>query len=165
MLNIIVAMDLNNGIGYKNKLLANIKPDMQQFKKITSGHTVVMGYNTYLSIPNAPLKDRKNIVITTKDIQIDGVIVLHSIEEFIEWYKNNNEDVFVIGGGSIYKQLIEYADRLYVTHIMHEFEADTFFPNITKEWKLKSIVAKNENLTHLYRHLFAEYHKINKNLI
>lgn len=138
MINIIVAMDKNGGIGKDNKLLAHIPEDLKHFKEVTSGHTVVMGYNTWLSLPKKPLPNRRNIVLTTKDIELDGAEVVHSIDELKDWIDFDDE-VFIIGGAKVYEQFLPYTDRMYVTHIMDEFEADTFFPRDDEDcWNIIS---------------------------
>src|SRR5690554_482262 len=133
MISLIVAIDQKNGIGKANGLLAHIKPDLQYFKRITEGHTIIMGYNTYMSLPIKPLPKRNNIIITRKEIQIEGVTILHSIEEALQWIEQSNEEeVFICGGATIYKQFMPYANRLYITHIFHDFNAEVFFPTISK---------------------------------
>lgn len=140
-MNIIVAVDKNWGIGYKNKLLISIPDDMKFFRTTTTDKVVIMGKNTLLSFPNGrPLKNRVNIVITRdKSFKCEGAIVVHSIEEAIEETKKyNSEDVYIIGGGSIYEQMLDYADTAYVTYIDYAYQADTRFPNLDErsEWKL-----------------------------
>lgn len=159
MINIIVAVDKNFGIGKENKLLAHIKSDLEYFKKTTNGQIVVMGYNTYLSLPKRPLPNRLNIVLTRKDIELEGSIVIHSIEELFIKLKELGEDkeVFICGGESIYKQMIPYADKLYITHVFDSFDADTFFPEISDEWELEGIQSTKENLLYKHPHVFAVY--------
>lgn len=159
MINMIVAMDKNNAIGKNNELLAHIKPDLQYYKRTTSSHIIVMGYNTYLSLPVRPMPNRINIVLTSKDINLDGAVVVHSIDELFLKLKEIGEskEVFICGGASIYKQMMPYADKLYITHIFHEFEADTFFPEIGEEWEIESVNADKENINHKYPHIFAIY--------
>lgn len=139
IINIIVAIDENNGIGKDNKLLAHIPEDLKRFKEITEGHTVVMGYNTWLSLPKKPLPNRRNIVITSKDIKLEGAEVVHSIRELFNLTDNEKGHMFVIGGATLYKQMLPYAHHLYVTLIHETFEADTFFPKVIDEWCLSSI--------------------------
>lgn len=160
MISIIVAIDEKNGIGKDNNLLAHIKPDLQYFKNITMDHTIIMGYHTYTSLPIRPLPNRNNIIITRKQITMEGVMVLHSIEEALKWIKQSKEkEVFICGGATIYEQFIPYADRLYITHIFHDFSAEVFFPSISNEWKIISTQANRENLEHKYPHLFTVYEK------
>ena len=161
MIKISVIVDGMFGIGKDNKLLAHIPNDLKYFKNLTKGQTVLMGYNTYLSLPNKPLVDRVNIVLTSKKIELPGVIVLNSIEEVLKYYELNIKgkvDLFIIGGASIYKQFLEHTDRLYITHILEEFEADTFFPNIY-DWEMISIFGNEESLKYKHKHLFTIYEK------
>jgi dihydrofolate reductase len=159
MINMIVAVDRNLGIGCNNKLLANIKPDMEYFKKVTANSVVVMGYTTYMSIPKRPLPNRINIVLTSKDIELEGAQVVSGIEallEILEGFKNEKE-IYIIGGGSVYKQMMPYADKLYITHVFDSFEVDTFFPEIDEKWEVESVSAHKENLFHKHPHVFAVY--------
>ncbi|SKA59872.1 dihydrofolate reductase [Eubacterium uniforme] len=142
-MNLIVAVDKNWAIGYKGKLLISIPEDMKFFRETTTGHTVVMGKNTLLSFPNSkPLKNRNNIVIALeKDFTVEGATTVYSIEEALEEVKKyDSDDVYVIGGGSIYKQLLPYCDKAYITYIDHSYSADTFFPNLDEddEWEITS---------------------------
>ena len=142
-MNLIVAVDKNWAIGYKGKLLISIPEDMKFFRETTTGHTVVMGKNTLLSFPNSkPLKNRNNIVIALeKDFTVEGATTVYSIEEALDEIKKyDSDDVYVIGGGSIYKQLLPYCDKAYITYIDHSYGADTFFPNLDEddEWEITS---------------------------
>ena len=122
------------GIGKSGNLLVHIPGDLPRFKKITTGHTVVMGRKTYESLPNGPLKKRKNIVLTrNKNLEIPGAKVISSIDEIDN---PSNEEIFIIGGGEIYNQTINIADKLLITQIDKEFEADTFFPQLNDNWLL-----------------------------
>lgn len=133
---IIVAVAEDYGIGLKNKLLAYVSNDLKRFKKITSNHTVVMGRNTFLSLPNGALPHRKNIVITDKDEKFEGCTIVHSIEEAIEQCPENDES-FIIGGAMIYKQFYPIADKIYLTRFHKTFEADTYFPTIDEnDWNI-----------------------------
>ena len=160
MINIIAAVDQNMGLGRNNELLAHISPDLKYFKKKTKGSTVVMGYNTYLSLPVKPLPNRKNIVLTSKNIKLPNCTVMNNIEEVLKYSnENKKENIFIIGGESIYRQFIEHADILFLTHIFEEFEdVDVYFPNI-EDWKLIRAFGSNENLKHKYKHIFAIYTK------
>ena len=143
IMNIIVAVDNNWGIGYKNDLLVRIPNDQKFFREKTTGNVVIMGRKTLESFPEGkPLKNRTNIVITSdKSYKVDGAIVVHSMEEALRKIKNVPiENVFVIGGSSIYRQMISLCDTIYVTKISRTFEADTYFPNLDEmdEWKITS---------------------------
>ena len=135
-ISIIVAIAQNNAIGKDNKLLWHISEDLKRFKKITTGHTILMGKNTFHSLPNGPLPNRVNIVITdVKNERFEGCEMAYSIEEALE-KADPNKDIFIIGGGMIYKQFLPLANRLYLTVVHKDFEADTFFPSINyDEWK------------------------------
>ena len=135
MISMVLAMDKNNGIGINNKLLAYIPGDLPRFKKLTTGKTIIMGRKTFDSLPNGALPNRENIVISrNRELLLYGVTVFHSLKEAIE-STNSDQESFIIGGGEIYKQSLVFANKLYITHIDKEFEADTFFPQITSEWK------------------------------
>ena len=158
MISLIVAMDKNNGIGNKNKLLAHISEDLRYFKRVTDGNTIVMGYNTYMSLPKRPLPNRRNIVLTTKDIKLEGAVVVNSIEELLKLL-NTEEETFICGGASTYNQMLPYADKLYITHIFDEFEADTYFPQITDEWEISESFCNKEHINHKHPHIFTIYTK------
>ena len=146
MLRIIVAIDRNRGIGKDNQLLVKLKKDMKYFREVTSGNTVVMGRKTYESIGN-PLPNRKNIVITHGSIDNKDVISM-TLEEFKESYikeKETKEDVYIIGGASIYDELIGYVDELLVTEIEKEFESDRYFPLYSSDFKEYSRIEEKEN--------------------
>ncbi|WP_430886248.1 dihydrofolate reductase [Fusibacter sp. JL216-2] len=162
MINMIVAIGKNREIGKGNELLAHIPEDLKYFKKKTAGGIVIMGYNTYESLPSGALPKRENIVITRKDIEIPKAHVVGSIEEAVNKAKalRKEEEVFVIGGASIYEQFLPHASKLYITHIFEDFhDADTFFPKFEHEWKLESIDGGAENIGHDYPHVFAVYER------
>ena len=135
-LSIIVAVAEDNGIGNENNLLTYISNDLKRFKEITKGHTVVMGHNTWLSLPNRPLPNRTNIVITgNKNLNFEGAIAVNSIEEAISACPENQES-FIIGGAKLYQQFLPIASKLYLTKMHKVFTADTFFPEVkATEWK------------------------------
>lgn len=134
MINIIVAYDKNLAIGKDNTLVWRQSADLKRFKELTTGNTVVMGRKTFESI-GKPLPNRRNIVITRQDIQIEGVEIIKSIEEI----KNIEEDIFIIGGGEIYKSCLIFADRIFATEIDCEIEADTWFIDFNmSEWVVES---------------------------
>jgi len=136
-ISIIVAIAANNAIGKDNDLLWHISRDLKRFKELTNGHYIVMGKKTYYSLPKRPLPNRTNMVITdVPGEQIDDCLMAYSIEDAIGKMDKENEN-FIIGGGSIYRQFLPYADKLYITRVHKEFEADTFFPEIPlEEWEL-----------------------------
>ena len=143
-MNAIVAADKNWAIGYKNKLLVSIPADMKFFRQMTGGKVVVMGRKTLESFPGGqPLKNRVNVVLTTdKNYKVKDTVIVHSVEEMVEELKKyNSEDVYVIGGESIYRQLLPYCTKAYVTKIDHAYDADTYFPDLDAdpEWEMTKI--------------------------
>lgn len=135
-MNLIVAVDKNWGIGLNNKLLISIPEDMKFFRETTSGKTVIMGKNTLKSFPNSrPLKNRVNIVVThDQSFKVEGATIVHSIEDALNAVKDiDTNDVYIIGGASIYKQMLPYCDVAYVTYIDYEYAADTNIPNLDNE--------------------------------
>ena len=128
----IVCVDKNWGIGKNNDMLFHLPEDLKFFKEKTWGKTVVMGYNTFLSLPNKkPLPNRKNIVLSRKtDLKIDGVTVVNSLEELMSILGNDTSDVFLMGGEIIYNELLSFCDEAYVTKVNADGNAQKFFPNI-----------------------------------
>ncbi|MCX6269994.1 MAG: dihydrofolate reductase [Bacteroidetes bacterium] len=139
MFSIIVAIANHFAIGKDNRLLCHIPGDLKRFKQITAGHTVIMGKKTWESLPNRPLTNRVNMVITDiEGEQLEGALMAYSIEDAVNKADKENEN-FIIGGGTIYRQFFPLADRLYLTRVNKDFEADTFFPVINfEEWTLIS---------------------------
>ena len=139
MISIIVAIAENYAIGKDNDLLWHIPEDLKRFKKITTGHKIIMGKRTYLSLPFRPLKNRENIVITDDRSDIfEGCTVVYSLTEALSRC-SPEEESFIIGGASVYRQLLPQTDRLYITWIHKDFEGDVFFQEIDfEEWKIVS---------------------------
>lgn len=140
-MNCIVAVDENWAIGYKNELLVRIPADQKFFRQETTGKVVVLGRKTLETFPQGrPLPNRINIIVSTKqDYQVKDAIVVHSIEELLEELKKyDTNDVYIIGGDSIYKQMLPYCDTAHVTKIDRAYEADTYFPNLDEmdEWEI-----------------------------
>lgn len=130
MISIIVAVAEDYGIGKGNNLLWQIPEDLKRFKKLTSGHCIIMGKKTWESLPIKPLPGRKNIVLTDNPLEcIECSITAYSIEDAIHKCGKDDE-IFIIGGGSIYRQFLPLTDRLYITHVHKNSDADTFFPEI-----------------------------------
>lgn len=140
MLSIIVAKASNDVIGGDNKLLWHISDDLKRFKEITSGHTIVMGRKTFESLPKV-LPNRHHIVITRdKNFKVDSpsVEVINDINTIINMYKDSSEEIFIIGGGEIYKSLLPNTKKLYLTRIYKDFDGDTIFPNINyDDWSIE----------------------------
>lgn len=132
---IIVAIANHNAIGKDNNLLCHLPGDLKRFKEITFGHTVIMGRNTFFSLPKGALPNRRNIVLSFDDEKFDGCETALSIEEALKLCSNDDK-VFFVGGASIYKQAYPMIDKLYITRVHTDFEADTFFPEIDySEWE------------------------------
>lgn len=136
----ILSADRNWGIGYQNKLLVSIPSDMRFFREMTEGKVIVMGRKTLESFPNGlPLKKRINVVLAhDRSYQVKDAVIVHDKEELLEELKKYQEDIFVVGGGSVYELLLPYCDTAYVTRIDMEYQADTFFPDLDQdpEWEL-----------------------------
>ena len=137
----ILAADKNWGIGYNNRLLVSIPSDMKFFRQTTTGKVVVMGRKTLESFPNGmPLKNRTNIVLTgNQNYQVKDAVIVHSEDELMEELKKyDTDDIYVIGGESVYRMMLPYCDTAYVTKIDRAFQADTFFPNLDEmdEWEM-----------------------------
>ena len=159
MISIIVAIAENYAIGKKGDLLCHMPADLKHFKDITSGKTVMMGERTFFSLPKHPLPNRRNIVLTdVAGKTFEGAEAVYSIDEMVQCV-NGEEEAFVIGGGMVYRQMMERADKLYITHIHHSWEdADTFFPEIKEsEWKLLSAERHFADEKNPYDYTFATY--------
>lgn len=133
MMKLIVAKASNNVIGDNNKLIWHLPNDLKHFKNLTTDHPIIMGRKTYESL-GRPLPNRTNIIITRdQSYQDQNIVITYSLEEAIEKAKAIKDDFFVIGGGEIYKQAMLEADELHITEVHHEFDGDTYFPEIDEE--------------------------------
>lgn len=148
----IACVDSNFGIGYNNKLLFNIKDDLEYFKSLTTDGIVIMGRKTWDSLPKKPLPNRVNIVITNNPLNHDGAtyITLDAIKDYLNVHApKTSNNIFIIGGESIYKELLPYCERVYLTKVCERAEdVDTYFPNIDTDtkWTLDSYTPiKEEN--------------------
>jgi len=131
----IVAVAENGAIGKDNNLLWHISGDLKRFKAITTGHSIIMGRKTYLSFPRRPLPDRKNIILTTGDATFEGAYTAKNIEQALALC--DSEEVFIIGGESIYRQFMSLTNKIFLTRVHRSYEADTFFPDINMdEWEI-----------------------------
>ena len=132
MLSLIVAIAQNNVIGKDNKLIWHISEDLKRFKSITSGNTMLMGRKTFESLPGI-LPNRKHVIITRDDkyaVDSDQVDIISDLDSFIKNHENSEEEIFVICGAEIYKQLLPHCKKLYLTKVHESFEGDTHFPEI-----------------------------------
>lgn len=150
MIIIIAAAGQNNSLGKDNDLVWHLPDDFKRFKELTSGNYILMGRKTFESFPK-PLPNRKHLIITRqKDYSVpENCFVFDSIQKAIDF--TDNQDIWIIGGGEIYKQSMEIADRIELTRVHSEFDADTFFPEIGDEWEL----VKEEYHTSDERHKYA----------
>lgn len=138
MVTIVVAMGQSNEIGDENQLLWHLPKDLKHFKELTSGYPIIMGRKTYESI-GRPLPNRTNIVVSRKkDWFEEGILIVGSLKEAVKFAKKINEDIYIIGGGNIYKQTIDIADKLEVTLVKTSMNADTFFPEIDENIWVKT---------------------------
>lgn len=161
MISIIVAISEENAIGIQGGLLCHMPADLKHFKAVTTGKMVIMGERTYLSLPRRPLPNRRNIVLTDREgAQIEGAEVAYSIPQVLERVSQEDE-VFILGGGMVYRQFMPLADKLYITHLHHSWpEADTFFPVIDHDvWQLETTEEHTADENNPYDYTFATYIK------
>lgn len=164
-MNMIAAVDSNWAIGYKNKLLISIPADMKMFRQETTGKVVVMGRKTLESFPGQkPLPKRINIVLTKNpDYKVEGAIVVSSVEELLEELKKyNTEDVYIIGGETIYRQMLPYADICHMTKIERSYEADAYFPNLDEDPDWEVTAESEEQVYFDTTYAFVKYERIKK---
>ena len=160
-ISIIVAIAENNAIGKDNKLLWHLPDDLKRFKRLTSGHPVIMGKKTFESLPIKPLPNRTNIVLSDiPDDKIDGCVMAYSIDDALSKCPEG-EECFVMGGGMVYKQFLEIADRLYITFIHKYFDADTFFPEVNfDKWALVEEEKHEDEGNYGFSFTYTVYEKI-----
>ena len=157
MISIIAAVAKNRAIGYQNKLIYWLPNDLKRFKALTTGHTIIMGRNTFLSLPKGALPNRRNIVLSRTANAFPGCDVYASLEEALE-HCASDEDIYIIGGASVYTQALKIADRLCLTEIDDTPEqADTFFPEYKEEWKEESREDHEIDDRHDFRYSFVDY--------
>lgn len=162
MLNLIACIDQEGALGYEGKLLYHLPEDMKRFRQITMGHTIVMGYSTWLSLPDRYLPGRTNAVLTHRNIDDPRIKVLRDVSQV--WLKSLYEDVYVIGGGKVYEQCIHFADSLILTVVNDRApQADTWFPEITDRWVLSSTVNCHADERHAHDYSFMTFTRNNGN--
>jgi len=156
-ISIIAAVAKNGAIGFQNKLIYWLPNDLKRFKALTTGHTIVMGMNTYRSLPKGALPNRRNCVLTRSTKELPGCECFSSWEQLAATCQED-EEVFVIGGASIYRQLIGVADRLLLTEVDDSpKEADTFFPDYSSGWRLEQREEHAPDERHAFSYSFADY--------
>ncbi|WP_246941861.1 dihydrofolate reductase [Bacillus pinisoli] len=162
MISYIVAMDDNQVIGKNNELPWHLPADLAYFKKVTMGKPIIMGRKTHESIGRA-LPGRENIIVTRNaNYHSEGCKVVHQLDDLKSLAEEANEELFVIGGAELFKELLPMTDRLYITHIHHSFEGDTYFPTIDwNEWKVvdKETGIKDEKNPYDYEFVVYERKK------
>ena len=161
MISIIVAVAENGAIGVNNDLPWRLPDDMKRFKQLTTGHVVIMGRKTFESLPNGALPNRTNVVITKNTgISFKNCEKFNDLSTALDKYKDE-EEVFIIGGASIYEQAIKVADKLYITLVHHSFiNAEVFFPKINKEiWTLTDNISHVTDEKHMYPYTFQTFFK------
>lgn len=163
---LIVAMDLDRGIGKNNDLMWHLPADMKFFKETTSGHIVVMGRKNFESIPERyrPLPNRENVVLTRNvAYEAEGCLVFHSMEDCLKHYEGEDQKtVFIIGGGEIYRQALTLGviDEMYITHVNKSYDADTFFPAFDLiDWKVETIKSHSSDEKHEAGFIVLKYSK------
>ncbi|MEJ8765130.1 dihydrofolate reductase [Oceanobacillus sp. HCA-5259] len=164
MISLLVAMDRNHVIGSDNDLPWHLPDDLRYFKETTTGHTIIMGRKTFESIGRV-LPNRKHVVLTRGNYEFpEEVEVIHDLEPIKTWNDDNpQEEYFVIGGGDIFKQVLPFADRLYITWIDEDFAGDTFFPSISlDEWELTGKTKGKKDEKNPYDYYYLVYERKNK---
>ena len=162
-MNLIAAVDKNWAIGYKNQLLVRIPEDQKWFRETTTGKAVIMGRKTLESFPNkSPLKNRLNVVITSDmNYSVPGAVVVHSIDEAVEAVKDYaDDDVYVIGGESIYRQMLPLCSTAHITKVDYAYQADAHFPDLDKEdgWKITETSDERTYFDIIYE--FVKYERV-----
>ncbi len=164
-MNMIVAVDENWAIGNKGDLLVRIPNDQKMFRLETTGKVIVLGRKTLDTFPQKqPLAKRTNIILSrNKDFKVKGAVVVHSLEELLEELKNYaSEDIYVIGGDSIYKQLLPYCDVAHVTYMEESYAADSYFPNLDKDSDWVMTAESDEQTYFDITYYFRKYERIKK---
>ncbi|ALX47917.1 dihydrofolate reductase [Lentibacillus amyloliquefaciens] len=162
MISLLVAMDRNRVIGYQNDLPWHLPNDLKFFKQTTTGNTIIMGRKTFEAI-GRPLPNRKNIVISKQQDQFpDGIEIVRDIDTILHWNEQEPDiELFVIGGGNIFKQFLSHADRMYITWVDEDFQGDTFFPYFTEsEWQLTKREKGEKDNKNPYDFYFLQYDRL-----
>ena len=156
MITVIAAVAKNRAIGYKNKLIYWLPNDLKRFKQLTTGHTIIMGSNTFRSLPKGALPNRRNVVLSRRSKDFPGCDVYPSLEKALKSCQPD-EDIYIIGGASVYEQAVKVADRLCLTEIDDvPQEADTFFPDYS-DWRVETKEAHPKDEGHAFEYAFVDY--------
>lgn len=159
MISLLLAMDRNHVIGVNNQLPWHLPKDLRFFKEKTTGNTIIMGRKTFESMGGA-LPNRKNIVLTKRtDVQYENAEIIHDIDKIKKWSLDNpEEEYFIIGGANLFQQVMDIADRMYITWIDDSFTGDTFFPEFNKEdWIISSKIKGEKDEKNPYDYYFIQY--------
>ena len=160
MISIIAAVAKNRAIGYQNKLIYWLPNDLKRFKALTTGHTIIMGRNTFLSLPKGALPNRRNIVLSRSQKTFPGCDTYVSLEEALK-HCTPDEDIYIIGGASVYRQALPLADRLCLTEIDDTpAEADTFFPPYEDDWQEENREDHPVDDCHAFPYSFVDYSRL-----
>ncbi|MBR0201467.1 MAG: dihydrofolate reductase [Bacteroidaceae bacterium] len=166
MIALIAAVAENGAIGYQNRLLYWLPNDLKRFKALTSGHTIIMGRRTFESLPKGALPNRRNIVLTRNtSFSAPDTETFASLEDALAACRSD-EEVYIIGGASVYAEAMPFADRLCITHVQDTpAQADAFFPEIdSKEWRVENIEKHGTDERHAFPYLFADYSRLTSTL-
>ncbi len=156
MISVIAAVAKNRAIGYQNKLIYWLPNDLKRFKQLTTGHTIIMGSNTFRSLPKGALPNRRNVVLSRRSKDFPGCDVYPSLEKALQSCCPD-EDIYIIGGASVYEQAVKVADRLCLTEVDDvPQEADTFFPDYS-EWRVETKEAHPKDERHAFEYAFVNY--------
>ena len=158
-INIIAAVAKNRAIGFQNKLIYWLPNDLKRFKALTTGHTIVMGRNTYLSLPKGALPNRRNVILSTTVSELPGCDVYPSLDAALKSCRPD-EDIYIIGGARVYEQAIGMADRLCLTEVDDiPAQADAFFPDYSERWHLVNKEAHPKDERHTFEYAFTDYER------
>ena len=156
MITVIAAVARNRAIGYKNQLIYWLPNDLKRFKQLTTGHTIIMGSNTFRSLPKGALPNRRNVVLSRRSKEFPGCDVYPSLEKALKSCQPD-EDIYIIGGASVYEQAVKVADRLCLTEVDDvPVEADTFFPDYS-DWREETREAHPKDERHAFEYAFVDY--------
>ena len=156
MITVIAAVAKNRAIGYKNQLIYWLPNDLKRFKQLTTGHTIIMGSNTFRSLPKGALPNRRNVVLSRRSKEFPGCDVYPSLEKALKSCQPD-EDIYIIGGASVYEQAVKVADRLCLTEVDDvPVEADTFFPDYS-DWREETREAHPKDERHTFEYAFVDY--------
>ena len=156
MITVIAAVAKNRAIGYKNQLIYWLPNDLKRFKQLTTGHTIIMGSNTFRSLPKGALPNRRNVVLSRRSKEFPGCDVYPSLEKALKSCQPD-EDMYIIGGASVYEQAVKVADRLCLTEVDDvPVEADTFFPDYS-DWREETREAHPKDERHAFEYAFVDY--------